>query len=161
MASDWEIVNDLQDLPKEMWDYFKRERFFGLVIPKEYGGHGFSALAHSTIVTKIATHSLTMAVNMMVPNSLGPAELVICTTALQNKKNYYLPRLAEGKEIPCFALTGPEAGSDAGSITDSGMVCYGEYRRKKSIGHALNVGKSVISRQAPIATVLEFSFSFV
>ncbi len=156
MASDWEIVNDLQDLPKEMWDYFKQEGFFGLVIPKEYGGRGFSALAHSTIVTKIATHSLTMAVNMMVPNSLGPAELLLHYGTPEQKK-YYLPRLAQGEEIPCFALTGPEAGSDAGSITDSGIVCYGEHEGKKVLGMRLTWDKRYITL-APIATVLGLAF---
>jgi len=156
MASDWTIVNNLQDLPKEMWDYFKQERFFGLVIPKEYGGHGFSALAHSTIVTKIATHSLTMAIDMMVPNSLGPAELIL-HYGTPNQKEHYLPRLAHGEEIPCFALTGPEAGSDAGSITDSGIICYGEYEGKKIIGMRLTWDKRYITL-APIATVLGLAF---
>lgn len=156
MASDWEIVNDRQDLPEEMWAYFKKERFFGLVIPKEYGGHGFSALAHSTIVTKIATHSLTMAVDMMVPNSLGPAELLLHYGTAE-QKHYYLPRLANGEEIPCFALTGPEAGSDAGSITDSGMICYGDHEGKKVLGMRLTWNKRYITL-APVATVLGLAF---
>lgn len=156
MASDWEIVNDLQDLPEAMWDYFKKERFFGLVIPKEYGGRGFSALAHSTVVTKIATHSLTMAVDMMVPNSLGPGELLV-HYGTEEQKNYYLPRLARGEEIPCFALTGPEAGSDAGSITDSGIVCYGEHEGKKVLGMRLTWDKRYITL-APVATVLGLAF---
>lgn len=156
MATDWEIVNDRQDLPEAMWDYFKKERFFGLIIPKEYGGHGFSALAHSTIVTKIATHSLTMAVDMMVPNSLGPAELLLHYGTAEQKQ-YYLPRLANGEEIPCFALTGPEAGSDAGSITDSGIVCYGDYHGKKVLGMRLTWNKRYITL-APVATVLGLAF---
>lgn len=156
MASDWEIVNDLQDLPQAMWDYYKKERFFGLVIPKEYGGLGFSALAHSTIVTKIATHSLTMAVDMMVPNSLGPGELLL-HYGTPEQKQYYLPRLANGEEVPCFALTGPEAGSDAGSITDSGVVCYGEHEGQKVLGMRLTWDKRYITL-APIATVLGLAF---
>jgi acyl-CoA dehydrogenase len=156
LASDWDIVNNLQDLPQAMWDYLKQERFFGLVIPKKYGGHGFSALAHSTIVTKIATHSLTAAINMMVPNSLGPAELLLHYGTLEQKE-YYLPRLAQGQEIPCFALTGPEAGSDAGSITDYGIVGYGEYEGKKVLGMHLTWDKRYITL-APIATVLGLAF---
>ena len=109
--NDWQIVNELHNLPSQVWDYLKRERFFGLVIPKEYGGRGFSALAHSTIVTKIATRSISAAVNTMVPNSLGPAELLL-HYGTDEQKNYYLPRLARGEEIPCFALTAPEAGSE-------------------------------------------------
>ncbi len=156
MASDWEIVHERQDLPPEMWDYLKREGFFGLVIPKEYGGRGFSALAHSTIVLKVATHSLTMAIDMMVPNSLGPAELLLHYGADAQKK-YYLPRLACGDEIPCFALTAPEAGSDAGAMTDHGIVCYGEYEGKKVIGIRLTWNKRYITL-APIATVLGIAF---
>lgn len=156
MASDWEIVNDLHDLPQAMWEYFKKEHFFGLIIPKEYGGLGFSALAHSTIVTKIATHSLTMAVDMMVPNSLGPAELLLHYGTAEQKQ-YYLPRLAKGEEVPCFALTGPEAGSDAGSITDSGIVCYGEHEGKKVLGMRLTWNKRYITL-APVATVLGLAF---
>ncbi len=156
MASDWDIVNHIQDLPQNLWDYFKQERFFGLVIPKEYGGHGFSALAHSTVVTKIATHSLTMAIDVMVPNSLGPAELLVLY-GTSEQKEYYLPRLARGEEIPCFALTGPEAGSDAGSITDNGIVCYGDYQGKKVLGMRLTWDKRYITL-APIATVLGLAF---
>ena len=156
MASDWEIVHERQDLPQAVWDYLKQERFLGLVIPKEYGGHGFSALAHSTIVVKIATHSLNMAIDVMVPNSLGPAELLL-HYGTDAQKKYYLPRLACGDEIPCFALTGPEAGSDAGSISDQGIVCYGEYEGKKVKGVRLTWNKRYITL-APIATVLGIAF---
>lgn len=152
MLDDWKIVNDERDLPKEVWDFLKQKGFFGLVIPKEFGGKGFSALAHSTVVTKIATRSISAAVNTMVPNSLGPAELVFHYGTDEQKK-HYLPRLAHGEEVPCFALTGPEAGSDAGSITDTGVVCYGEYNGKKTLGIRLNWDKRYITL-APIATVL-------
>ncbi|MCD6038831.1 MAG: fadE 1 [Gammaproteobacteria bacterium] len=156
LENDWRIVNDLQNLPEKMWNYLKQERFFGLVIPKEYGGHGFSALAHSTIVTKIATHSLTLAIDMMVPNSLGPGELLLHYGTTEQKE-YYLPRLARGEEIPCFALTSPEAGSDAGSITDRGIICYEEYEGKKILGMRLNWTKRYITL-APIATLLGLAF---
>jgi acyl-CoA dehydrogenase len=152
MINDWDIVNKDRDLPKAVWDYLKQEKFFGLVIPKEYGGRGFSALAHSTVVLKIATRSISAAVNTMVPNSLGPGELVLHYGTSQQKE-YYLPRLARGEEIPCFALTAPEAGSDAGAITDSGVVCYGQYNGKEVLGIRLNWDKRYITL-APVATVL-------
>jgi acyl-CoA dehydrogenase len=152
MMNDWQIVNNDRDMSKEVWDYLKQERFFGMVIPKEYGGRGFSALAHSTVVLKIATRSISAAVNTMVPNSLGPGELVL-HYGTSAQKEYYLPRLARGEEIPCFALTSPEAGSDAGAISDSGVVCYGEYNGKEVLGIRLNWDKRYITL-APVATVL-------
>jgi acyl-CoA dehydrogenase len=156
MLNDWQIVNQHRDLPKEVWDYLKNERFFGMVIPKEYGGHGFSALAHSTVVVKIATRSISTAVNTMVPNSLGPAELLL-HYGTNEQKEYYLPRLANGQEIPCFALTGPEAGSDAGSITDTGVICRGQHNGKEVIGIRLNWDKRYITL-APVASVLGLAF---
>lgn len=156
MLDDWDIVNNTHDLPKEAWDYLKKERFFGMIIPKEYGGLGFSALAHSTIVVKIATRSISAAVNTMVPNSLGPAELLL-HYGTSEQKAYYLPRLARGEEIPCFALTGPEAGSDAGSLTDTGIVCYEEFEGKKTLGIRLTWDKRYITL-APVATVLGIAF---
>lgn len=152
MLDDWKIVYENSDLPKEVWSYLKQERFFGMVIPKEYGGLGFSALAHSSIVIKIATRSLSAAVNIMVPNSLGPAELLL-HYGTPEQKNYYLPRLARGEDIPCFALTAPEAGSDAGSITDKGIVCRGQYQGKEVLGIRLTWDKRYITL-APVATVL-------
>lgn len=149
--NDWEIVQ-AGDLPQSVWDYLKRERFFGLVSPKEYGGLGFSATAHSTIVGKISARSSSAAVTVMVPNSLGPAELII-HYGTDAQKNYYLPRLAKGEEIPCFALTGLEAGSDAGSITDTGEVCYGDYQGKSVLGLKLNFAKRYITL-APVATLV-------
>ncbi len=156
MLNDWQIVNKDHDLTPATWDYLKHKRFFGMVIPKQYGGRGFSPLAHSSVVTKIATRSISAAVNVMVPNSLGPGELVL-HYGTDEQKEYYLPRLAEGKEIPCFALTGPEAGSDAGAITDSGVICHGEYQGKKIVGIRLNWDKRYITL-APIATVLGLAF---
>lgn len=156
MLHDWDIVNNERDLPEKVWNYLKKERFFGLVIPKEYGGHGFSAFAHSTIVVKIATRSVSAAVNTMVPNSLGPAELLL-HYGTDEQKNYYLPRLAKGEEIPCFGLTSPEAGSDAGSITDSGIVCRGEYNGKEVLGIRLSWDKRYITL-APVATLLGIAF---
>ena len=115
MLDDWEITQ-AGDLPPEVWEFLKTERFFGLIIPEEYGGLGFSGLAHSAVVTKLASRSLTAAVTAMVPNSLGPAELLL-HYGTEQQKRHYLPRLASGQEIPCFALTGPEAGSDAAAQT--------------------------------------------
>ncbi len=156
MINDWEIVNKEHDLPESVWNYLKKERFFGMIIPKEYGGLGFSALAHSTIVVKLATRSISTAVNTMVPNSLGPGEL-LSHYGTKEQKEYYLPRLARGDEIPCFALTGPEAGSDAGSLTDSGIVCQGQFEGKEVLGVRLTWNKRYITL-APVATVLGIAF---
>lgn len=124
MTDDWQVWQD-RDLPAEVWDYLKRERFFGLIVPREYGGHGFSASANSAVVSKLASRSGTLAITVMVPNSLGPAEL-LAHYGTQEQKDRYLPRLADGREIPAFALTEPGAGSDAGSITASGEVFRGD-----------------------------------
>lgn len=156
MLNDWQIVNDDRDMPEEVWNYLKKEKFFGMIIPKEYGGRAFSALAHSTTVMKIATRSFSAAVNTMVPNSLGPAELLL-HYGTEEQKKYYLPRLAHGEEIPCFALTGPEAGSDAGGITDTGIICYGDYQNQNVLGIRLNWDKRYITL-APVATVLGLAF---
>lgn len=154
--NDWQIIHEEKDLPPHIWQYLKNEKFFGMVIPKEYGGLGFSALAHSTVVTKIATRSISAAVNTMVPNSLGPAELLL-HYGTKEQKSYYLPRLAKGEDIPCFALTAPEAGSDAGAIPDAGTVCWGKYKGEKVIGICLSWDKRYITL-APIATVLGLAF---
>jgi len=156
MLNDWEILNNNHNLPDDVWQYLKNEKFFGLVIPKEYGGRGFSALAHSTMVVKIATRSISAAVNTMVPNSLGPGELLLHYGTDEQKK-YYLPRLARGDDIPCFALTSPEAGSDAGSIIDKGIVCRGQYEGKEILGIRLTWDKRYITL-APVATVLGIAF---
>ena len=155
MLDDWQIIKD-NDLPTEVWQYLKDQGFFGLVIDKQYGGKGFSALAHSTIVTKVATRSLTAAVTVMVPNSLGPGELLHCYGTDEQKK-HYLPRLAKGEEVPCFALTGIEAGSDAGAMQDTGIVCQGQYQGKEVLGIRLNWNKRYITL-APVATVLGLAF---
>jgi len=152
MVHEWSISHKDLDLPKAVWDYLKQERFFGMIIPKEYGGLGFSPLAHSTIIQKIATRSITAAITAMVPNSLGPAELLLrYGTPLQ--KDHYLKKLALGEEIPCFGLTSLEAGSDAGSITDVGFVCQGEYQGQSVLGIKLTWNKRYITL-APVATVL-------
>ncbi len=123
MVTDWEIFQH-GDLPKEVWDYLKKERFFGMIIPKEFGGLGFSAMGHSEVIQRLGAYSTTLCVSVMVPNSLGPAEL-LTHYGTQKQKDYYLPRLARGEEIPCFALTEPNAGSDAGAIVSDGVVFKG------------------------------------
>ena len=120
MTIDFEVFSK-RDLDKETWQYLKDKRFFGMIIPKEYGGLGFSALAHSAVVQKLASHSQVLAITAMVPNSLGPAELILHYGTDEQKK-HYLPRLADGREIPCFALTEPLAGSDATSISSRGEI---------------------------------------
>lgn len=152
MLNDWEIMNKDRDLPTEVWDFLKKEKFFALCVPKEYGGLGFSALLHSTVIIKIATRSLSAAVDTMVPNSLGPAELIF-HYGTEEQKNYYLPRLADGREIPCFALTAPDAGSDAGAIPDTGIICRGEFEGREIIGMRVTWDKRYITL-APIATIL-------
>ncbi|RPJ47784.1 MAG: acyl-CoA dehydrogenase, partial [Betaproteobacteria bacterium] len=122
MLSDWEITHEMTDMPPQVWQFIKDHGFLGMIIPKAYGGKGFSALAHSQVVMQLTTRSGTAAVSVMVPNSLGPAELLLHYGTAE-QKDYYLPRLAQGIEIPCFALTSPEAGSDAAGIPDFGIVC--------------------------------------
>lgn len=151
MLDDWQIMNK-HDLPKDVWDYMKSEKFFGLIEKKEYGGLGFSAYAHSCIVAKIATRSNVAAVTVMVPNSLGPGEL-LTLYGTDKQKNHYLPRLADGREIPCFALTGLASGSDAAAMTDTGVVCRGTFAGKEVLGLRLNFDKRYITL-APIATLL-------
>jgi acyl-CoA dehydrogenase len=156
MIDDWDIVHLDKDLPQAAWQYLKDEKFFGMIIPEEYGGLGFSALAHSTIVTKIATRSPSAAVTAMVPNSLGPAELLM-KYGTEEQRQHYLPRLASGQDIPCFALTGPEAGSDAGAMTDTGIVCRGLFEGRECLGLSLTWNKRYITL-APVATVLGLAF---
>jgi acyl-CoA dehydrogenase len=156
MINDWEIVHIDHNLPQAVWDYLKKQKFFGMIIPKHYGGLGFSAIAHSTVITKIATRSISTAVTTMVPNSLGPAELLL-HYGTEEQKNYYLPRLATGLEIPCFALTGPDAGSDAGAIPDTGIICRGVYSGKEVIGIRLSWDKRYITL-APLTTLLGLAF---
>lgn len=157
MINDWQISHVDHDLPVDMWEYIRKNGFFGLVIPKAYGGKGFSAAAHSEIVMKIATRSSSVAVTIMVPNSLGPGEL-LCHYGTTEQKDYYLPRLASGEDIPCFALTGPTAGSDATSIPDIGVVCKGDYKGKEVLGIKLkNINKRYITL-APVATLVGLAF---
>lgn len=156
MLDDWQITEELHDLPPEVWQFIKDNGFFGMIIPKEYGGLGFSALAHSAVVTKVAGRSITAAVTVMVPNSLGPAELLMRygTTA---QRDHYLPRLAKGIDVPCFALTGPTAGSDASSMPDRGVVCKQLVKGKETVGILLNWDKRYITL-GPVATVLGLAF---
>ncbi len=156
MLDDWRIADDLRDLPSEVWRYILEKGFFGLIIPKEYGGYGFSALAHSQVVMKIAGRSYAAAVTVMVPNSLGPAELLLRYGTVE-QKDYYLPRLARGEEVPCFALTGPDSGSDAASIPDRGVVCRGTYGGEECLGILLNWEKRYITL-GPVATVIGLAF---
>ena len=156
LLNDWKIVHKDQDLSKQAWAYIKKEGFWGLVIDKEHGGHGFSAYAHLLIISKIASRSLSCAMNVMVPNSLGPATF-ISMYGTENQKAYYLPRLAEGKEVGCFALTAPEAGSDASAINDTGIVCKGEHEGKEVLGIKLTFNKRYITL-APIATLIGLAF---
>ncbi len=156
MLNDWQVGFLLNDLPPEVWSYIKRERFFGMIIPKHYGGLGFSAQAHSAVIGKVASRSGSAAVTVMVPNSLGPAELLMHYGS-EAQKDYYLPRLVDGREVPCFALTNPYAGSDASSIPDRGVVCYGEYRGQKVLGMRVTWDKRYITL-APVATVLGLAF---
>jgi acyl-CoA dehydrogenase len=157
MLDDWKITHELYYLPPEVWKFIKDKGFLGMIIPKQYGGLGFSALAHSEVVMKLTTRSGTGAVSVMVPNSLGPAELLL-HYGTEAQKNYYLPRLAKGQEVPCFALTGPEAGSDASSIPDIGVVCKGTFEgRQDVLGIRLNWEKRYITL-GPIATLLGLAF---
>jgi len=156
MIDDWQITEELHDLPPEVWQFIKDHGFFGMIIPKHYGGLEFSALAHSSVVMKLASRSVTTAVTVMVPNSLGPAELLL-HYGTDAQKDYYLPRLARGDEIPCFALTGPEAGSDASSIPDRGVVCRGEHEGEEVLGIRLNWDKRYITL-GPVATLLGLAF---
>ncbi len=141
MLDDWEIRRN-GDLPEHVWSFIRDNRFMGMIIPRERGGLGFSALMHSQVVMKVASRSPAAAVTVMVPNSLGPAELLM-RYGTEAQRDFYLPRLAAGQEIPCFALTAPEAGSDAASIPDRGVVCYGEVNGQKDAWHATHLGKAL------------------
>lgn len=155
MVSDWQIGQDL-DLPPEAWAHIKQHGFFALIIPKEYGGKGFSAYAHSQVAMKLATRSGDLASTVMVPNSLGPAELLL-HYGTDEQRNHYLPRLARGEDIPCFALTGPLAGSDAGAMPDTGIICKGQWQGEEVIGLRLNWEKRYITL-GPVATLLGLAF---
>lgn len=156
MLDDHAIVENHRDLPEPVWNYLKENGFFAFIIPESYGGLGFSAHANSTIVATIATRSLSAAVTVMVPNSLGPAELLM-HYGTEEQKQRWLPALAKGKDLPCFALTGPEAGSDAGAIPDKGIVCRQSFDGEETLGIRLNWDKRYITL-APRATVLGLAF---
>ena len=156
MCNDWEITHEHQDLPPHIWQFIKDKGFLGMIIPKRYGGLGFSALAHSAVVMKLSTRSGAAAISVMVPNSLGPGELLL-HYGTEEQKNHYLPRLAKGQEIPCFALTSPEAGSDAASIPDFGIVCRGSWQGKEVLGMRVTWDKRYITL-GPVATLLGLAF---
>ena len=156
MLNDWQITFELCDLPPEVWDFLKRHKFFAMIIPKEYGGLGFSAFGHSEVIRKLSTRSTSGAVTAMVPNSLGPGELLL-QFGTKAQQDYWLPRLADAREIPCFGLTSPEAGSDAASMTDSGVVCRGTWEGREVVGIRLNWHKRYITL-APVATLIGLAF---
>jgi acyl-CoA dehydrogenase len=156
MLDDWEIFNTHQDLPEPVWRFIRDNRFFSMIIPEKFGGLELSAQANSAAVMKIASRNVTAAVTVMVPNSLGPGELLM-HYGTEAQKNYYLPRLASGEEIPCFALTSPLAGSDAGAMPDKGIVCKGMFDGKEVLGLRLTWNKRYITL-APVATVLGLAF---
>ncbi len=155
MVTDWEI-GQAMDLPPRAWAHIKEHGFFALIIPKEFGGKGFSAYAHSQVAMKLATRSGDLASTVMVPNSLGPAELLL-HYGTDEQRNHYLPRLARGDDIPCFALTGPLAGSDAGAMPDTGIICKGQWQGEEVIGLRLNWEKRYITL-GPVATLLGLAF---
>jgi acyl-CoA dehydrogenase len=156
MLDDWRINAEWRDLPDEVWTFLKRHKFFGMIIPRDYGGLGFPAFAHSEVVKRISTRSVAAAVTVMVPNSLGPGELLL-RFGTAGQKRYYLPRLADGRDIPCFALTSEEAGSDASAMVDRGVVCYGEHEGRRVLGLRLTWSKRYITL-APVATLLGLAF---
>ena len=156
MTNEWQITTELQDLPETIWAFIKSNGFFGLIIPSEYGGKGFSAYAHSQIAMKLASRSGDLGSTVMVPNSLGPAELLM-QYGTDEQKRYYLPRLAAGEEVPCFALTAPEAGSDAGSMPDKGIVCRDMWQGQEVLGLRVTWEKRYITL-GPVATLLGLAF---
>jgi acyl-CoA dehydrogenase len=156
MYDDWDVTHKRADMPKNVWDYLKKQGFFAMIIPKKYGGLEFSAYGHSCVLVKLASRSGLLAATTAVPNSLGPAEL-LNHYGTEEQKDYYLPRLARGDEVPCFALTHPRAGSDAASLPDTGIVCRGLYQGKEIVGLRLNFSKRYITL-APIATVVGLAF---
>ncbi len=156
MVDDWTVNRLTADLPDEAWQFMRDEGFFGMIIPKDYGGLGFSALAHSEVVRLISSRSLVAAVTVMVPNSLGPGELLL-QFGTEDQKDYWLPRLAEGTELPAFGLTSEEAGSDAAAMVDTGIVCEGEWEGETVLGLRLNWSKRYITL-SPVCTVLGLAF---
>jgi acyl-CoA dehydrogenase len=156
LVDDWQVTHELQDLSADAWRYIKDKGFLGMIIPKRYGGLEFSAFAHSQVVTKLSTRSSALAVTVMVPNSLGPAELLLHYGS-EAQKDHYLPRLAKGIEIPAFALTSPWAGSDAAAIPDAGIVCKGQWQGREVLGMRVTWDKRYITL-APVCTILGLAF---
>ena len=156
MLDEWDITHRRADLSPEAWDFLKKKGFFAMIIPKRYGGLEFSAYAHSCVLAKLASRSTVACSTVAVPNSLGPAELLL-HYGTEEQKNHYLPRLARGDDVPCFGLTAPRAGSDAASIPDTGIVCRGTYRGRETVGLRLNFSKRYITL-APVATVVGLAF---
>ena len=157
MLNNWEITHH-STIPVQVWDYLKEEGFFGMIIPKAYGGKGFSALIHSAVIVKVAAKSCAVATVIGVPNSLGPAELLL-EYGTDEQKQHYLPRLAKGEEIPCFALTSPLAGSDAGAMPDYGVIVKGQWEGQEIIGISLQFSKRYITL-APVATLLGLRLNY-
>ena len=155
MLDDWQITQD-RDLPANVWDFIKRNGFFSLIIPRKYGGLGFSAHLHSSVVAKVSSRSVSAGVTIMVPNSLGPGELLMHYGA-DEQKNHYLPRLAKGEDVPCFALTEPGAGSDAANGQSKGVVCKGQWEGQEVTGIRLTFNKRYITL-APVASVVGLAF---
>ncbi|MBN8442907.1 MAG: acyl-CoA dehydrogenase [Thauera sp.] len=155
LVDDWGTTR-LQDMPVAVWDFIRSRGFLGLIIPREFGGKGFSAYAHSQVITRLSTRSSAPAVTVMVPNSLGPAELLL-HYGTDGQKRHYLPRLAAGLDIPAFALTSPWAGSDAASIPDSGIVCRGVWEGREVLGMRVSFDKRYITL-APVCTVFGLAF---
>jgi acyl-CoA dehydrogenase len=156
MIDDWAINHEIGDMPREVWDYIIEKKFFAMIIPRQYGGLEFSAYANSVVIQKLASRSAVASSTVGVPNSLGPAELLL-HYGTDEQKDRYLPGLADGSEIPCFALTSPQAGSDAASLIDTGVVCKGKWKGKTITGIRLNWSKRYITL-APVATVLGLAF---
>jgi len=156
LLDDWQVTHELADMPPDVWQFIKAKKFFAMIIPRDYGGLGFSPLANSMVLAKIASRNATAASTIGVPNSLGPAELLL-HYGTEEQKQHWLPRLASGEEIPCFALTSPRVGSDATALVDHGVVCRGTFEGREVIGIRLNWDKRYITL-APIATVLGLAF---
>jgi acyl-CoA dehydrogenase len=156
LLDDWQITHELADMPPNVWEFLKENKFFAMIIPREYGGLGFSPLASSMVLAKVSSRSAVASSTIGVPNSLGPAELLL-HYGTDEQKQYWLPRLASGQEVPCFALTSPRVGSDATALVDSGFVCKGTWEGREIVGIRLNWDKRYITL-APIATVLGLAF---
>ncbi len=156
MLDDWDITHRRGDLPPAVWEFLKTSGFFAMIIPKRYGGLEFSAYGHSCVLAKVSSRCATASSTIAVPNSLGPAELLLHYGTTEQKE-HFLPRLARGEDIPCFALTGPRAGSDAASIPDTGVICKGLWQGQEIIGIRLNFSKRYITL-APVATVIGLAF---